>query len=161
MPRSVFFSFHHKRDIIRVTRIKNCGITKGEVVKDFLDPAGWEEVKRKGQKQVKTWIDNNMNGTSVLIVCIGNQTYKRRWVRYEIRKAHKEGKGILGIRIHNMKDFKEKDDEGVNPIDTFHFNQNGREICFSSLYSTYDWEEDDGYSNIKKWIDKAALKAGR
>ncbi|MBR9766708.1 MAG: TIR domain-containing protein, partial [Rhodobacteraceae bacterium] len=37
-------------------------------------------------------------------VLIGSETASRQWVRYEIRKAWKERKGVLGIQIHGLKD---------------------------------------------------------
>lgn len=41
-----------------------------------------------------------------MVVLIGEDTAKRKWVKYEIKKAWNEGKGVLGIYIHNLKDPK-------------------------------------------------------
>jgi len=32
---------------------------------------------------------------------------------------------------------------------------------FSSIFPIYEWDGDDGYNNIGKWIEAAAKKAGR
>ena len=72
MPRNVFFSFHHKRDIIRVSRIRNCGTFTDEG-QPFLDKAEWEKIKSTGDAKIKNWIDAQMERTSVLIACIGNE----------------------------------------------------------------------------------------
>lgn len=162
MPRKVFFSFHHKRDIWRVSQIRNCGVFHDGDAQPFLDAAAWEEVRKQGTENIKRWIDKEMDGKTVLVVCIGNETNNRRWVRYEIVKAYEENKGIIGITIHNMKNSdSEKDYPGKNPLSTFHITQNGREQCFSDMYSTYDWVKDNGRENIKKWIEEAANKVGR
>jgi len=162
MPRKVFFSFHHKRDIWRVGIIRNCGVFRGDDAQPFLDAAAWEEVRKLGTENIKRWIDKEMEGKSVLVVCIGNETNNRRWVRYEIGKAHDEQRGIIGIRIHNMKNQdSETDNPGRNPLDTFYITQNGEKICFSELYPTYDWVGDEGRKNIEDWVERSAIKAGR
>ena len=45
-----------------------------------------------------------MRDKSCVIVLIGKKTAKRKWIRYEIKKAWKDGKGVVGIYIHNLKD---------------------------------------------------------
>jgi hypothetical protein len=162
MPRRTFFSFHHERDIFRVSQIRNCGVFKAGDSQPFLDHAAWEEVRLKGHLEVKRWIDYEMSGSSVLVVCIGSETFERTWVRYEIRKAHFDKKGILGIRIHNMKSINKKTASiGVNPLDITHITEDNKEICCSEIYKTYDWVNDNGRENIEKWIEEAAIKAGR
>jgi hypothetical protein len=162
MARRVFFSFHHQRDIFRVSQIRNCGVFNSGDTQPFLDAAEWEKVRREGESAVKNWIDRQMDGTSVIIICIGNETYKRKWVRYEIMKAYQAGKGILGIHIHNMKSINSQtDDKGINPLDQTHITQNGREIPLSLIFPTYDWILNDGRKNISNWIDEAAIKIGR
>lgn len=104
MARRVFFSFHYKRDIGRIGQIRNSNVISTPVEPvGFVDSAEWEKIKRGGEKIVKQWIDSQLRGTSVTIVLIGTETYKRRWVMYEIEKTHTDRKGMFGIRIHNVK----------------------------------------------------------
>ncbi len=63
----------------------------------------WEKVK-SSEASIEKWIDANMSGKSCVVVLIGTDTYKRPWVQYEIKKAWRDGKGLLGIHIHNLKD---------------------------------------------------------
>lgn len=88
---------------------------------------------------------------------MGAETYKRRWVKYEIEKSHSDGKGIIGIRIHNVKDFRTgaTDIAGLNPLDQIR-TLNG--TPFSRLYPTYDWVTDNGRINIDQWIETASQK---
>ncbi|HEK21209.1 MAG TPA: TIR-like domain-containing protein [Bacteroidetes bacterium] len=160
MARKVYFSFHYRNDIHRVARIRNSGVMSEEG-QPFIDKAEWEKLKQSGDLRIQRWIDEQMNGTSVLILCIGSETYKRRWVEYEIKKAYSENRGILGIHLNGMKDLQGNAVvKGVNPLDYIYTNiyQTTR---LSSIFKTYSWNDDDGYHNIEKWINQAALAVGR
>jgi hypothetical protein len=50
------------------------------------------------------WIDDQLQSTSVTVVLIGQETASRKYVNYEIEQSHSRGNGLLGVRIHNMKD---------------------------------------------------------
>lgn len=161
MPRRVYFSFHYKNDIQRVVRIRNSGVMR-ETGQPFVDKAEWEKLKQRGDKMIKDWIDRQMNGTSVLILCIGLETYKRKWVRHEILKAYREGRGILGIYMNDMKDLNGNSiGYGPNPLDEFYITEFGRRKYLSSMYKTYSWNDNNGYYNIEHWIAEAAEAAGR
>lgn len=161
MARRVYFSFHHKRDIIRVSQIRNSGVFGKEDAQPFLDKAEWEKIKQSDDKIIK-WINEQMEGTSVLVLCIGAETNTRKWVRYEIKKAHQEKRGIVGIRVHQQKNFEgDTDSYGVNPLSTMYDNIDGKEVCLNDLYNTYDWIDHDGRANIQKWIEDAAKRVGR
>jgi MTH538 TIR-like domain (DUF1863) len=118
MPRSVFFSFHYDRDIMRVQQVKQHYITKGTYTETgFFDGSLEERAKKDGDAVVKKLIDNGLTGSSVLCVLIGKDTYTRRWVDYEILKAVEYGMGVFGIRIHQLKDPKQGADvAGSNPF---------------------------------------------
>src|ERR1039458_7214083 len=94
MARKVFFSFHHKGDILKVGQIRNSWLTKGSDC-GFVDAADWESIKRQGDVAVKRWINNQLNGTSVTVVLIGEETSTRPWVLYEIKQSHIKGNGLL------------------------------------------------------------------
>ena len=64
----------------------------------------WKSVTRGGDAAIKRWIDSQMHGKSCVIVLIGNQTSGRKWIKYEIQKAWNDGKGLLGIHVHNLQD---------------------------------------------------------
>ena len=44
-----------------------------------------------------------MRGRSCVVVLIGSKTANREWVQYEIKKAWKDGKALLGVYIHGLK----------------------------------------------------------
>lgn len=160
MARKVFFSFHYDRDVRRVVQIRNSWIirSKGEA-QPFYDKAEWETVKRKG---VDKWIEEQLEGTSVTVVLIGSDTYNREWVRHEIKRSYELKKGIVGIYIHNVKDPQRGiDTKGKNPLDYWTITKNNKKVPLSSLFRTYDWVSDDGYTNLSSWIETAAKETGR
>jgi MTH538 TIR-like domain (DUF1863) len=176
MARHVFFSFHFDRDHWRVNQVRNSWVVKGKrEAQPFLDSAGWEKVKREGNKAIKNWIDSKLSGKSVTVVLIGAQTYTRSWVKYEVNESHRLGKGMLGIFVHRMKDNKQQSDLfAVNPFDLWTFRERNPfasltwgampmmvQRKYSSKYPVYDWVREDGRANINSWIEAAAKAAGR
>jgi hypothetical protein len=104
MARTVFFSFHYQRDIFRVQQVKNHYLTKENYIEaGYFDGSLEEKAKTEGEAVVKTIIDKGLNGSSVLCVLIGNQTYTRRWVDYEILKSVELGMGVFGVRVHGLR----------------------------------------------------------
>lgn len=161
MARKVFFSFHHQGDILRVGQIRNSWLLKkeGEDL-GFIDSAEWESIKRKGDDAVERWIDQQLNGTSVTVVLIGQDTANRPWVIHEIIESHNRGNGLLGIRIHNVKDLHGRYGmQGQNPFDKVEVSSTHK--SFSQIYPVYDWVLNDGYKNMSYWIEEAAKKAGK
>lgn len=163
MARRVFFSFHFDRDIWRANVVRNSWVTHDDREEaGYWDASLWEEAKKSGDTAIRRMIDNGLEGTSVTAVLIGFETSGREWVQYEIKKSYERGNGLIGVYIHNVKDrFGRSDRVGQNPFGRIYTEQSNRKRYFSDLYSTYDWINDNGYSNIAKWIEDAARKAGR
>jgi len=163
MARRVFFSFHRNRDMWRVNVIRQHWVTKPDrEAAGYWDAAAWEELKKKGDDAVKRWIDKQMEGTSVTVVLIGKETSGRKWVKYEVKKSHKDGKGLLGVYIHKLKDKDGNTDEkGDNYFGVIGKDKDGNDVYFGQLYPTYDWKDNDGYENFGDWVEKAAKKAGK
>lgn len=154
MGRKVFYSFHYKKDVFRVQQVRNIGKLEDAAP---VSPNAWEEIKRKGDKEIQKWIDENLAGKSCLVVLIGEDTANRRWIKYEIQKAWNSGKGVLGIFVHNLKDLKNGESrKGRNPFDQFKFADNSR---LSNVVKSYDPDFLDAYNNIAEniegWIEEA------
>lgn len=95
-------------------------------------------------------------------VLYGAETYTRPWVLYEIQQSHLLRKGIVAIDLRGVKDpLYGLGRPGVNPLSVVETTIGGRTIPLTSLYPTYDWAVDGGYSNIETWIERAATAAGR
>ena len=163
MVRKVFFSFQYERDIWRVYQVRNHWVTKlNRPDAGYIDKAEFEKLKRRGDTAIRSWIDSQLEGTSVTVVLIGAETSGRKWVDYEIEKSYMKNNGQLGIYIHNLKDSNGYSDyKGANPFDRYQVQVDGRDTLLSEIYSTYDWVLDNGYANFAKWVEKAAADAGR
>lgn len=153
MTRKIFYSFHFDNDVMRVQQVRNMGVVEGNTP---VSPNNWEEVKKKGDKAIENWIDDNMYGKSCVIVLIGTETFKRPWVNYEIKKAWKDGKALLGVHIHNLScPNNGKCVKGKNPFDAFEFSSKGKIV----VPKVYDPKSEDAYGDISKnlsdWVEAA------
>jgi len=93
------------------------GIVDGQKI---CNPNEWETIKRRSDDAIQKWIDENMRDRSCVVVLIGSQTANREWVQYEIKKAWKYRKALLGVYIHGLKNqYGEIDQKGKNPFDNF------------------------------------------
>ncbi len=155
MPkRQVFYSFHFGNDVMRVQQIRSIGALEDNKP---VSPNDWEEVKKKGDAGIKKWINDNMDYRSCVVVLVGEETANRPWVKYEIEKAWNDGKGLLGIHIHNLKCPRNGTcNKGANPFDQFNF-KDGRKL--SSVVKCYNPKSTDAYTdikdNIEDWIEEA------
>lgn len=157
MKRRIFYSFHFKNDVLRVHQIRNIGAIEDNKPVSEND---WEEVKEQGDDAVKEWIDENMQGRSCVVVLIGEKTAKRKWVRYEIRKAWNEGKALLGIYIHNIKCPNNGTcSKGENPFDQFTLEVDGEDRPLSSFVKCRNPKSGSAYKdirdNLEDWIEEA------
>ena len=113
--RRTFFSFHYKPDNWRAAQVRNIGVVEGNSPVSDND---WETVTRGGDTAIRKWIDGQMRGTSCTIVLIGSHTADRKWINYEIKKAWSDGKGVMGIYIHNLQNISgNQSSKGDNPFD--------------------------------------------
>ncbi len=101
MARRVFYSFHYDADNWRAGMVRNIGVVEGN--RPATDNE-WESVKKGGDKAIQKWINDQMSGRSCAIVLIGRTTAGRKWINYEIQQAWADGKGLLGIHVHNLED---------------------------------------------------------
>jgi len=156
MPkRQIFYSFHYANDVMRVAQIRSIGALEDNKPVAAND---WEEVKRKGDAGIKKWINDNMAYRSCVVVMVGAETANRKWVKYEIEKAWNDGKGVLGIYIHNVKcPNNGKSIKGANPFDSFTLNNGTKKL--SSVVKCYNPNTSDAYNdirnNLENWIEEA------
>ena len=146
MARRVFFSFKYK-DVSRAMVVRNSWVTQGKEAAGFVDTVDFERIKRQGDEAIKRWIDNQLNGTSITVVLVGEHTCSSRWVKYEIERSIEIGNGLLGIDISKIEDFQGNTTERCGEI--------------PSGYPFYLWFKNDGYNNMGDWIEKAAKAAGK
>lgn len=153
--KNVFFSFHYDNDVNRANVVRNSWVIRGNKDAGFIDKAEFEKIKAKGDKAVYDWIDNQLIGTSVTAVLIGEDTCNRKFVRYELQQSYKRGNKIIGIYIHNIKDMitKMTSSKGKTTFGSLGKDSRGDDVYFYQIAKIYDWVNDDGYNNFGKWIE--------
>lgn len=151
--RQVFYSFHFDNDVMRVQQVRNIGAIEDNKPVAAND---WEKIRKSGDEAIKKWISDNMDYRSCVVVLVGEDTANRPWVKYEIKKAWKDEKGLVGIYIHNLKDPRNgKSSKGTNPFEQFKVG----EKSLSSIVKCYNPDSNDAYNDIKNnledWIEEA------
>ncbi len=156
--RRVFFSFHYEKDAWRAAQIRNAGILEGN---EPVTDNNWETIKRGGEAAIQRWIDQQINTRSCTVVLIGSETAGRKWVQYEITKSWNDGKGVVGIYIHNLKDrFGRQELPGKNPFDAVVFTDTKKPL--SSVLKDYNPASSDSQrayatitNNLQAWVEEA------
>lgn len=146
MARKIFFSFKYD-DVQRAMNVRNSNVVTGISKSGFIDKADFEKVERQGDKAIKAWIDDQLEGTTVTVILVGANTGKSKWVKYEIEQSIVRGNGILTIDISKIADLR------------------GRTTDCCSLrvpgYKRYLWNNDNGRENLGKWVEAAAIASGK
>lgn len=115
MARKCFFSFHYKPDAVRASQVRNIGTVEGNPPAKDND---WETIVGGGDSAIRKWIEKQMEGRTCLVVLVGKDTANRKWINHEIVQAWNKGLGVVGIRIHGLKNFEgEVAKSGDNPFD--------------------------------------------
>lgn len=158
MARRVFYSFHYELDNWRASQVRNIGIVKGNRAATGNE---WEAVKRGGDRAIERWIQEQLYGKSCTVVLIGEKTASRKWIRYEIRESWEQGRAVLGIHVHQLKDrYGQQCAKGANPFQRVTVDG----LNLADAVKTYDpawfWGGSQStYStieqNISDWIEEA------
>mgnify|MGYP001127727106 FL=1 len=158
MARRVFYSFHYKPDVMRVSQVRNIGALETNRPATDND---WETVKSGKDVAIKRWITQQMNGRSCTVVLVGEDTANRKWINHEIIKSWKEGMGVVGIRIHGLKNtdgYIAK--QGNNPFDYISYGNTGKKL--SSIVRCYNpagTNTKERYAWIAKHLENAVEEA--
>ena len=150
----VFLSFHYERDACRAAQIRKYGISR--VTCNELETS-----KMNTDAAITRWIDNQMDTASCTVVLIGSETASRDWINCEIEKSWNDGKGLLGIYIHQIPDQDgQQSARGANPFDQITVGQ--RKL--SQVAKVYDPKYAAGRQvchyikgNIAQWVEDAIL----
>ncbi|MEW8562788.1 MAG: TIR domain-containing protein [Candidatus Thiodiazotropha sp.] len=158
MARKCFYSFHYNPDNWRVSTVRNIGAIEGNKPASDND---WETITKGGEKKIKEWIADQMKGRSCTIILAGSNTANRKWINHEIVKSWDDGKGVLVIHIHNLKDKDgEQSSKGANPL--YYITHGPTKKRLSTIAKAYDPPRTTSkgvYSyiedNIEDWIEEA------
>ncbi len=158
MTRRVFYSFNYKPDVMRASQVRQIGALDGsQSVKDN----DWETITNGGDPAIARWIAQQMKGRSCTVVLVGQGTAKRKWINHEIIESWKAGMGIVGIRIHGLKNTdKFISKRGKNPFDYLSLSKSKKKL--SSILKCYDPEgssSKERYNWISQYLEDAVEEA--
>ncbi len=157
MARKIFYSFHYQPDCWRTSQVRNIGAIEGNKPAHDND---WETVTRGGDEAIKRWIKTQMGGRSCTVVLVGRETANRKWINHEIVESWNSGMGIVGIRVHGLKNQAGFiANPGENPFD--HITYGGGKLL-SSVVKCYDpagINSKEKYDWISRYISAAVEEA--
>ena len=136
MARKCFYSFHYQPDNWRASMVRQIGAIEGNQPASDND---WETIAHGPNHEawIEKWISEQMKGRTCTIVLVGSATAKRKWINHEIIKSWNEGLGVVGIRIHGLKNrLGETSAMGENPFD--HITHGPTKKPLSSLVKCYN-----------------------
>lgn len=157
----VFISYHHKKDEyfkeVFETKFKDLFINESVQDGEYDSELSDRYVKRLIQ-------ENNISLSTVVVVLIGAETYKRKHVDWEISAGLTEKvggrSGLIGILLPTYYDAN----ENLN-LDKRKYRHNTIPLRLDDNLNTkyakiYKWEDasrinSNGEYNIKDWIDEA------
>lgn len=138
MARKCFYSFHFKPDCWRAATVRQIGAIEGNEPASDND---WEAITSgtgaARDTKIERWISNQMAGKTCTIVLVGAETASRKWINHEIVKSWQANMGIVGIRIHGLKNNAgQLSSPGANPFDHINFGSAGAKL--SSIVKCYN-----------------------
>lgn len=160
MARRTFYSFHYLPDNWRASTVRNIGTVEGNRPASDND---WESITSAGDVEIKRWIADQMNGRSCTVVLVGTNTANRKWINYEIVKSWDVGMGVVGIRIHGLKNSNGNiSTMGSNPFD--YITHGGTKKVLSTIAKCYNptgSNSQERYAWIKEHFANAVEEAIR
>ncbi len=160
MAKRVFYSFHYKPDVFRVSQVRNIGALEANRPATDND---WETVKSGKDAAIKRWIATQMNGRTCTVLLVGHNTADRKWINHEIVKSWGNGMGVVGIHIYGLKNsdgYISK--KGNNPFDYIGYGNTGKKL--SSIVKCYNpggTNSKERYAWIAKHLENAVAEAIR
>lgn len=158
MSRRTFLSFHHRLDAFRAGQIRDCGLIEPS---DLASDHVWAAITHAGDSAIRRWIDAQMDEADCVIVLVGQITAGRKWIDYEIQKAWREGRGLLGIYVHHLKNhYGSQTSKGANPfaevtIDGVPGALAASVRCYDPPYLTSNEAYDYVCTGLPLWIERS------
>jgi hypothetical protein len=155
--RQVFYSFHYKPDCWRAAQVRNIGVVEGN--KPAPDNE-WEEITRAGDEAIKKWIKEQLKYRSCTVILVGKETANRKWINHEIIESWNAGMGVVGIRIHGLKNQEGYiTDPGANPFDYITFDSGKKLSEIVKCYNPAGNNSKERYDWISRYISDAVEEA--
>jgi Thoeris protein ThsB, TIR-like domain len=118
MGRRVYFAFDFD-DLMRVEIVRQSGKVgmRETIQRGFYDRAVWESRALKNETGLLALMREAVRNTTTVCVLSGANTWRSRWVKYEIARAVIEERGLLSIQVDDIEPNRATPERpGLNPL---------------------------------------------
>jgi hypothetical protein len=118
MGRRVYFAFDFD-DLMRVEIVRQSGKVgmRETIQRGFYDRAVWESRALKNEIGLLALMREAVRNSTTVCVLSGANTWRSRWVKYEIARAVIEERGLLAIHIDDIEANRAAPERpGLNPL---------------------------------------------
>jgi len=118
MGRRVYFAFDFD-DLLRVELVRQSGKVglRETIQRGFYDRAVWESRALKNEAGLLALMREAVRNSTTVCVLSGTNTWRSRWVKYEIARAVIEERGLLTIHIDDIEPNRPAPERpGLNPL---------------------------------------------
>jgi hypothetical protein len=118
--RKAYFAFRFE-DIMRVNNVRKAWCIDhpdSPTMRSFRDRSIWGKSKAQEPESLKALMRDAVIHSSAICVLVGTNTWKGRWVKYEIARAVADGRGLLAVHINGLNHHQRRtpDTRGNNPL---------------------------------------------
>lgn len=134
MREKVFLCFNQNEKMEKINAIKDTISSQEKFEISCLD----KEELLFSDIYLKGLIEEKLKGTSVTLVLIGDKTLRLEYIKETLMKSVENGNLIIGIKIGS---------DGSIGENSLYF--------IELIHRIYDYEKDQGASNLNAWINSA------
>jgi hypothetical protein len=118
--RKAYFAFRYQ-DIMRVNNVRNAWCIEhpdGQNNRSFYHRSIWGTSRSTNPETLKKLMREGVEHSSAVCVLVGSETWKSRWVKYEIARSVVDGRGLLSVHINGLNHAQRgiADPMGYNPL---------------------------------------------
>jgi hypothetical protein len=115
MAGNTFFSFDYD-DVRAANIVRNSNVVRKPGARmAFRDHSLYEKIKPR-DAAIEKAITDGLKNTTVTAIINGGETYRSRWVKYEIAKSLERGNGFIVIDVDGVG-LEPQPHRGPNPLD--------------------------------------------
>lgn len=145
--KNVFIS-HHGKDDEHISNFKNLLNNNGYVLKNSsIDST--KPNQATNPEYIKGLLRDRIKWASVTLVLIGQNTYDREWVNWEVEEANRQGKRIVGVFIQGATDADVP--EALDKYGNALVGWNSEKIIDAIEGKNNDFKKTDGTPWESKW----------
>jgi hypothetical protein len=118
MGRRVYFAFDFD-DVARIEIVRQSGKVglRETIQRGFYDRAVWESRALKNESGLLALMREAVRNSTTVCVLSGANTWRSRWVKYEIARAVIEERGLLAIHVDDIEPNRAAPERpGLNPL---------------------------------------------